>query len=149
MFLGERDNFGGVVHRFRGAGGHGRADFGRDAARFDFRAERADGGGLRTDPRHAGVDDRLREFRVFGKETVPGVDGVDMRLVRGFHDGRDVEIRALRVGSAQCVGLVGGVHEQRVRVGVGIGGDGDAAGVMAGVDDAHGDFATVGDEDAP
>ena len=45
--------------------------------------------------------------------------------------------------------LVGGVHEQRVRVGVGIGGDGDAAGVMAGVDDAHGDFATVGDEDAP
>ena len=89
------------------------------------------------------------EFRVFGKETVPGVDGVDMRLVRGFHDGRDVGRRALRVGSAQCVGLVGGVHEQRVRVGVGIGGDGDAAGVMAGVDNAHGDFATVGDEDAP
>ena len=55
----------------------------------------------------------------------------------------------MRVGSAQCVGLVGGVHEQRVRVGVGIGGDGDAAGVMAGVDNAHGDFATVGDEDAP
>ena len=54
----------------------------------------------------------------------------------------------MRVGSAQCVGLVGGVHEQRVRVVVGIGGDGDAAGVMAGVDDAHGDFATVGDEDA-
>ena len=149
VFLGECDDFGGIVHRFRRAGSHGGAHFGGDATRLDLRAERADGGGFRAAPRHAGIDDRLREIRVFGKEPVAGVHGIGMRPARGFDDGSDVEIRAFRVGPAQRIGFVGGMHEQRVSIGIGIGRDGYAAGVMAGVDDAHGDFAAVGDKDAP
>ncbi len=147
MLFRECDDFGGIVDWFRGAGRHGRTHFGGDAPGLDLRTKHADGGRPRTDPCQAGVDDRLREIRVFGKEPITRMNGIGVRLARGFDDGRDVEIRAFRIGSAQRVGFVGGTYEQCVRIGFGIGGDGDAAGVMAGMNDTHGDFSAIGDED--
>ena len=146
MLFRECDDFGRIVNRFRSAGRHGRTHFGGNAPGLNLRAKHADGGWPRTDPRQTGIDDRLREIRVFGKKTIARMNGIGVRLARGFNDGRDVEIRAFRVGSAQRVGFIGGAHEQRVRIGVSIGGDGDAAGVMTGMNDTHGDFSAIGDE---
>jgi hypothetical protein len=46
------------------------------------------------------------------------------------------------------VGLVGDLHVQRVAVGIGVDRDRPDPSVLAGPCDAHGDLATVGDEDA-
>ena len=98
---------------------------------------------------NARVDDRLREIRVLGKEAVAGVHGVRVGLVlRDVDDLRDVEICVLRGLAVERIGLVGEMDEQGVRIRIGVDGDGRAARVMAGVDDAHRDFAAVCDENA-
>ena len=144
----ERDHLRRVVHRFRGARGHRRAHVGGDATRLHLRAEHTDRLRARTDPCEARVDDRLREIRVLGKEAVAGVHGVRVGFLRDVDDLGDVEICVLRSFAVERIGLVGEMDEQGVRIRIGVDGDGRAARVMAGVDDAHRDFAAVRDEDA-
>lgn len=146
VLLGEAHDLRGIMHGHDGAGGHGRADLGRDAPRLDLVAEDADGVRAWPDPDESGVEHGLGELGVLGEEPVAGVDGVGVRFSGDGDDRVDVEIGLRRRGAGQRVCLVGEPDEQRVRVGVGVDGDGLASAVMAGVDDAHRDLAAVGDQ---
>ncbi len=71
---------------------------------------------------------------------------VAARRRRQVHQGVGVQVAQDRV-LADVVRLVGLLHVQGVAVGVGVDGDRLDAQLGAGADDAHGDFATVGDQD--
>ena len=58
----------------------------------------------------------------------------------------DVEIGVRRTAATKTIGLVGQCHEQRVHIRIGIDGDGLEPVVAAGADDAHGDFAAIGNQ---
>ena len=119
----------------------------RDVARRDLVAEGADRLGRRADPGEPGVDDGLGEVGVLRQEPVAGVHGVGTGLAGDVEQLVDDEVGLGRARAAEGVGLVGGLHVQRVAVGVGVDSDARDAGVAARPGDADGDLATVGDED--
>ena len=143
----EGDDLVGVGHRVGRAGHERGVGAGGDVARLDLVAEGVDGLGGGADPGQPGVDHGLRERGVLGEEAVAGVDRVGAGLAG------DVEQLVLhQVGvaggrAAERVGLVGDLDVQRVAVGVGIHGDRADPAVRARPRDAHGDLATVGNED--
>ncbi|KAG1317656.1 hypothetical protein G6F63_015580 [Rhizopus arrhizus] len=59
----------------------------------------------------------------------------------------DIEVGVGRAVALQAERLVGHARVQRVEIGVGVDRDGLHAVIGASADDAHRDFATVGDED--
>ena len=59
-----------------------------------------------------------------------------------------IEIALARRGGTDADRLVGKAHVQRVAVGLGVDGDGAQAQPARGADDAAGDFAAVGNQDA-
>ena len=66
---------------------------------------------------------------------------------RGGNDVRDIEVAFGRRAGADTDGFVRHLDVQAVAVGFGMDGDGFKPHLAAGADDAHGDFAAVGDQD--
>ena len=77
------------------------------------------------------------------------MNGFGLRLDRRFEHGLLVEIAFRRIGGTDAIGEVGELDVQGVLVGIGIDGDRLDAKLLAGADDADGDFAAIGDEDSP
>ena len=69
------------------------------------------------------------------------------QLRRG-DDAALVQIALLRRGRAEAIALVRQRHVQRVAIRLGIHGDGGDAHLLTGADDAHGNLAAVGDQNA-
>src|SRR3546814_6653978 len=68
-------------------------------------------------------------------------------LLRDFDDPFDAQIAFARSCRADAIRFVGKPHMARTGVGFGIDGDGANAEPAAGLDDAAGDFAAIGNQD--
>jgi hypothetical protein len=81
------------------------------------------------------------------ESRVPGGVAI-VPLATESEDPGTVEIALARSGGTDADGLVGEANVQRVAVGLGIDGDRAQAEPAGGADDAAGDFAAIGDQDA-
>ena len=102
------------------------------------------GGPMKATPE---VGDRLGELGVLGEEAVAGVHAVGAAAADGVEDRLGVEVALGRGLAAERVRLVGEADVERLAVELGVHGDGLDAELACGADDAHGDLATVGDQD--
>ena len=91
---------------------------------------------------------QVGELRVLGEEAVARVDGVTAGLQGGGEDGGHVEVALPRLGGADAHRLGGQLHVEGVGVGGGVHRHRLDLHLPAGADDAHGDLAPVGDQDA-
>jgi hypothetical protein len=109
---------------------HGASDRGLRSDKFDFR--------------------RLAHFgkiRIFTQETVAGMNGIDVRDFGGADHRRNIEITARTLGGPNADGFIGEPHVQAVAIGLRVNGHRLDAQILAGADDANGDFASIGDQD--
>ena len=88
----------------------------------------------------------LREVRILGQESVPGVYRVGTGLQRRLDDVRNVEITLSRGGGADVHRRVSHPHDVGVPVGRAVHGDDGDAELSAGPRDADRDLAPVGDQ---
>ncbi len=88
-----------------------------------------------------------REVGVLGEEAVAGVDAVGAAVTDRTDDGVGVEVALGCRLPAECVSLVGEPDVQGVPIELGVDRDGLDAELTSGADHAHGDLATVGDQD--
>ncbi len=145
--LGKGQCLGGRAHRSRrpldqrGAGRLG------DAPRRHLVAQGIDRRRRRTYPRQSGIDHGPREFRPLGQEAIAGMHRIGTRLVRDREQLADVQVGLGRPLALQGPGLVGQADMQALGIAVGVDGGRAHSVIGAGPDDAHGDFAPVGDQD--
>src|SRR5579862_3662354 len=125
-------------HRYAGGGG--------DGLRLDLAAHATDGGGGRPDERDARVGARLREVGVLSKETVAGMHGVGTDSPCRVDDRFDGQERAASDRGTDVNSFVGGAHEGRVPIGVGVDRRGVHTHGAAGAHDAQRDLAAIGDQ---
>ena len=130
------------------AGGAGHAGFDHPRLGGALVAHRADGFSRRPDEDEAGLRGGLGEIGVLSEKAVTGVDRPGARRPGRLDDRGDRQIGLRGRGGADANGGVGEAHMRGVRVGVGIDGDGAEALGARGADDAAGDLAAVGDEQA-
>ena len=87
------------------------------------------------------------EIRILTQETVAGMNGIDVGDFSGADYRRNIEIAARAFGGTNADGLIGESHVQAVAIGFRVYSHGLDAQVLAGADDANGDFASIGDQD--
>ena len=138
-----------VVFQRGAALGHRYAGRRHGGARRILVADEAKRLGHGADPDDAGLRDHLGEVSVLGKKAVAWMNGFGLGLDRRFEHGLLVEIAFRRIGGTDAIGEVGELDVQGVLVGIGIDGDRLDAKLLAGADDADGDFAAIGDENSP
>src|SRR5207247_9215175 len=90
----------------------------------------------------------LREAPVLRKKAVAGMDGLDAGAPGGIEDALDVQVALARRGGADGHGLIGLGDEGPRAIGLGVHGDRPDPERTTGTDDAAGDPAPAGDEDA-
>ena len=112
-----------------------------------LQAHGADGAGGGADEDKASRFDSFDETGVFREKAVAGVDGFGPGAQRGSDDGCAVQVAFRDGGGADADGFVGQRDVERLRIGVGVDGDGSDAHPAGGGDDAGGDFTPVGDQD--
>src|SRR5882724_9223319 len=83
---------------------------------------------------------------VFGEKAVARVNGVGTGDLRGTDDRWNVQVASRRGRRTDAHGFVGEPHVQRLRVDIGVNGDGADAHLTRGAEHADGDLAPVGDE---
>ena len=105
--------------------------------------------GGRADEAQTGLRARARQRGHLGEEAVARVHGVGARRYGGLDDRFRTQVALAGRWRADRHGLVGEAHVQRLGVGVGVDGDRLEPEVAARPDDADGDLAAVGDQDAP
>ena len=88
-----------------------------------------------------------REVGVLGEEAVAGVDAVGAAVADRAEDRVGVEVALGCRLPAEGVRLVGQPDVQGVPIELGVDRDGLDAELASGADHAHGDLATVGDQD--
>ena len=76
------------------------------------------------------------------------MDGIRTGDLGGGDDAVDLEVGFLAGGGADADGFVGELDVHRIDIGLGVDGDGFDIELAAGADDAEGDFAAIGDQDA-
>ena len=138
--LGERDGGGA-------AGQDGDIELGGEPPRTRFVAEqleRVDRGTDEGDPVRGAA---AGECGAFGEEAVAGMQRVAAGRFGGFDDRFNIEVGA-RAYAAELMRFVGAADMQRGRVVGRVDGDGADAQLAGGADDANGDLAAVGDEQA-
>ena len=101
----------------------------------------------RADEHDAGRRAGLGELRVLGQEAVARMDAVGVRERRRLDDLVDHQIAVARGWRADQISLVCDAHVQRSRIGLRIDRDHAHAEALRGARDAHGDLATIGDQD--
>ena len=150
---GEAEPLGERVGFFAGTDGRVAAGQDRDAGLLGdaagryLVAELFEDLGAWADEDDAGVTNRPGELRVFGEETIAGMDRVDFVFAGQGDDAGNVEVGADGfAGLADAVGLVGFEAVQGEAILVGVQRDGANAQLMRGAEDADGDLAAVGDE---
>ena len=146
VLLGERDDLVGVLDRFRGAGHQRRLGPRSDVARGDLVAEVADRLRAGADPDQPGVDDRLREIGVLGKESVARVDRVGAGLRGRVEQLAEVQVGLGRRLAAERERLVGEPDVRRVGVGFGVHRHAGQPGVLGCPDHPDGDLPAIGDQ---
>ncbi len=87
-------------------------------------------------------------MRVLGEKTIAGVDGLDIGNLRSADDACDVQIALGRRSRADADGFVGQMQIWGVAVGFTEDRDDFNAEVFASANDAQGDFAAIGHENA-
>ena len=102
----------------------------------------------RSDPDETRLLAGLGEAPVLGEKAVAGMNGLGAALAGGRQDALPVEIALPRGGGADEHGLVGIGDVGPAGVSLGVDGDGSDPEGAAGADDAAGDLAAIGDEDA-
>ena len=75
------------------------------------------------------------------------MDGINIGDFSGGDDGRDIQVAVGAGSRADADGLIGKADMQRVFVGLGVDRDGADIHLLAGPDNAHGDFPAVGYQD--
>jgi len=108
---------------------------------------RTDRPGTGADEHQPGRRDLIDEIGVFGQKAIAGVNGLGAAGKGGGDDRIAAQIAFRGGGPTDMHRAVGHGHMAGTRVGVGMDGHGFHAHPAAGVDDAAGDFATVGDQD--
>ena len=122
--------------------------------RLDLGAEQPHGLGRRADERHAERGAQLGEGGVLGDEAPADPGGVGAALPQRPAELGVVEVGDARAGVAEDDGLVGGAHERRAPLVLGVqGDDADAVAVLGvelahGPDQPHGGLAPVHHSDA-
>ena len=128
------------------AGDHRHAGVLHGLPRLRFVAHLADGVGGRADDLDAALGAELGEFGVFGQRAVAGMDGVGVGQFGGADDIGKIAVAVLASRRTDADVFVGERHVQRVGVGQRVDGHRVDAHLLAGANDAEGDFAAVGDE---
>jgi hypothetical protein len=100
-----------------------------------------------ADEHETGGFDRFGEIGILRQKAVTGMDRFCARAFRSVEDHVAAQITLGRARTADMHGFVGLDHVLRVRVGIGIDGDGGDAESTAAANHATGDFAAVGDQD--
>ena len=118
------------------------------AARLDLVAHRLDGLGRRPDPLESGIAYGARERGVLREESVAWMDRLRARLLRRSEDLVGDEVRLRGHVAVERHRHVRHARVQRFRVPVRVDRDGLDVHLARGADDAQGDLAAVGDEDA-
>ena len=127
---------------------HGHAGGGHQAPCLALRTHAIDRGRGRTDENEAGRFAGTGEVGVLGKEAVPGMKRFAATLLRHGEQLVAVEVTFAGGGRADADGLVRHPHVQRSTVGFRIHGDGAQAQPPRRANDAAGDLAAVGNQDA-
>ncbi len=81
---------------------------------------------------------------VFGQKAVAGMDGIDIGNFRRADDAVDPQVAFAAGGFADADGFVGHLDVHGIGVDFGINRDGADVHLLAGADDAHGNFPAVG-----
>ena len=115
-------------------------------ARFLLQAHAADHFRLGSDEGQAGGLAHFGEVGVLGKETVAGMNGFGVGDFGRADHRRNIQIAARALGRADADGFVGKTRVQAVAVGFRVHRHRADAQILAGADDAQGDFAAVGDQ---
>ena len=135
-----------VEARFVAAGNHRHAGGRHGPLGVDLVAHQLDGLGGRADEGDPGGGTAAGEGRVLGQEAVARVDGVGIGDLGRGHDPVDVQVGRGATDGERGLGLA---DVARATVGLGEHGHAADAHGLEGPDDAHGDFAPVGDQDRP
>ncbi len=132
--------------RFFAAGHYRRAGLFRQNARGCFRSQAANRFGGWSDEDDARFRAGRGESSVLAQEAVAGMDGLGPVLPGRFENPVHAQIAVGRRRRSDVLGFVG--HANMQRAAIGIREDRDAANLHFAqrADDAHGDFATVGDQ---
>ena len=146
VLLGKGQNLAGVLHRVGRAHHQRCADLERNLACLHLVAELGNGGRRRANPGQAGVNHGLGKALVLGQKSVAGMDRVGAALLGDLQQLGDVQVGIGRPVTIQAISLVSHARVQRVNVGIGIHRHRLHAVVGTGAHDAHGDLATVGDQ---
>jgi len=115
--------------------------------RIGFAAHGANGRNGRADENQACGGDRFGKILVLRQKAVTGMDGIRARAFGDIDDFCRVQIAFPRRGRADRKGFIGHFHMQRTGIGIGINRHGGDPHVAAGMNNAAGDFAAVGDQD--
>ena len=137
-----------VAQHAVGARDRGQAVLGQQLARARLGGEPLEHLGRRPDEGQPVGARHLRERVVLGQEAVAGVDRVAAGDERGGQDVGRGQVAAARLRGPDADRLVGELDGARVAVRLAVGHDRADAQAAAGAQDAQGDLAPVGDEDA-
>ena len=119
----------------------------RSFARADLVAEQFERRGGGADEPDTGLAQRICEARILREETVTRMHGVAIVFAGGRDHRVDVEIRG-NASTCERVRIVGACHVQTARIVRRVDRGGRDAEFFGSADDADGDFAAIGDEDA-
>ena len=129
-----------VARNDRRAGGlHG-------SPRGGLRSHHADHIAIRADPGETSRRDSIGKGSIFGQKAIAGVDGVTVVVSCSSQNQIAPQVGGTGRDGTEVDGLVSQGGMKGVGVGIGVDSNGSNAHLLAGADDADGDFATVGDE---
>ena len=86
-------------------------------------------------------------MRVFRKESVAGMNRINIGDLCGADDPIDLEVTLRAWRGSDADGFIGELNMEAFHVRLGIDSDGLDAELLASSDDSEGDFASIGDED--
>ena len=128
------------------AGQDRHAAFGHRGARMLFQTHSARDVRFRADKLDFGRLAHFGEIGVLAQETVARMNGIDVGDLGRADHRRNVEIAARALCGTNANGFIGESHVQAVAIGLRVNGHGFDAKILAGANDANGDFASIGDQ---
>ena len=137
----------GTAHRIRRSGHQRSADGRGDFPGGHLVAQLCNGVGLRPDPHQAGIDHRLRKRGIFREKAIARVHRIRPAAMCDVQQFSDVQIGFCRALALQRMCLIGQPHVQCILIHVGIHRHALHAMIGTGTNDAHRNFAAVGNQD--